>query len=253
MERIRNLPLYSKILLLALVVMTIVFAVVYPVVTSREGMLYNDHIFVPGTENGNTIYSAKVDDQLCYFTVTPDKTVTFRCGEKVYGPYTAKEDPTAIPKEDNMAHLMTGLEVREGDEILFRGGIYTGSIWLMVNEDGTPANFGVIATMSDGTMTDGKGNIIDPMEPSVSKILKIMDGPELTHKGIGGFWFVGLFVALWAAVGILFADELFRLQFLFSTRYPEDIEPSDLVLALRPIGQTIMVLATLGVYTIGLQ
>ena len=97
MERIKDLSLYGKLLLLALIVMAIVFAVVYPVVAAREGYLYNDQILVPGTENGNTIYSAQVKGEQWRITVTPDKTVTFRCGEKEYGPYTAKIDPTAIP------------------------------------------------------------------------------------------------------------------------------------------------------------
>lgn len=37
MERIKDLSLYGKLLLLALIVMALVFAVVYPVVAAREG------------------------------------------------------------------------------------------------------------------------------------------------------------------------------------------------------------------------
>lgn len=253
MERIKDLSLYGKLLLLALIVMAIVFAVVYPVVAAREGYLYNDQILVPGTENGNTIYSAQVKGEQWRITVTPDKTVTFRCGEKEYGPYTAKIDPTAIPKEDNLANLMTGVEVREGDDIRFRGGIFdTGSYWIMVNEDGTDASF-TISVGSGGTMRGPNGEIIDPMEPSVATVLKLMQGPELTHKGHGGFCFLGVFVSVIAAVQILFADELFRWRFIFRARNPEDIEPSDWELTMRPIAWTIMVAMALWVYIKGLQ
>ena len=258
MNRIKDwtegVPAFGKLLLLALIVMALVFAVVYPLVISREGYLYNDQILVLGTENGNTIYSAEVKGEQWRFTVTPDKTVTFRCGEKEYGPYTAKIDATAIPKEDHMANMMTGVEVREGDEILFRGGIYDmGAFWRMVNEDGTDASFTISAVGSDGTVLGPNGKIIDPMEPSVSTILKLMQGPELTHKGHGGFWFLGVFVSMIAAVQILFADELFRWRFIFRARNPEDIEPSDWELTMRPIAWTIMVLMVLWVYVMGLQ
>ena len=60
MDRIRELSRYGKLLLLVLIAMAVIFAVVYPVVTSREGYLYNERILVPSTENGNTTYSAKV-------------------------------------------------------------------------------------------------------------------------------------------------------------------------------------------------
>ena len=254
MERIKDLSLYGKLLLLALIVMALVFAVVYPVVAARKGVRYNDRILVPGTENGNTIYSAKVNGQLWRFTVTPDKVVTFRCGDKEYGPYTAKEDPTAIPEESSMASLMTGVEVRKGEEILFRGGIYDiGSYWIMVNEDGTDASFTISAVGSDGTVLSPDGEIIDPMEPSVSTILKLMNGPKLTHRGHGGFWFLGVFVSVIAAVQILFADALFRWRFIFRARNPEDIEPSNWELTMRPIAWTIMVAMALGVYIKGLQ
>lgn len=257
MNRIKNwtegIPAFGKLLLLALIVMALVFAVVYPVVAAREGYLYNDQILVPGTENGNTIYSAQVKGEQWRITVTPDKTVTFRCGEKEYGPYTAKIDPTAIPKEDNLANLMTGVEVREGDDIRFRGGIFdTGSYWIMVNEDGTYANF-TISVGSGGTMRGPNGEIIDPMEPSVATVLKLMNGPKLTHRGHGGFCFLGVFVSVIAAVQILFADELFRWRFIFRARNPEDIEPSDWELTMRPIAWTIMVAMALWVYIKGLQ
>ena len=251
MDRIKDLSLYGKLLLLVLIAMAVVFAVVYPITLSREGYLYEDKILVPATENGNTTYSAKAKGEEWCFTVTPDKTVTFRCGDKQYGPYTAKIDPTAIPKEDDMAHLMTGVEVRCGDEIVFRGGIYEVNSWrMMVNEDGTHANFTVSV---NGVVIDGDGEVIDPMEPSAATVLSLMNGPKLTHKGHGVFWFLGVFVSLIAAAYIIFPNELFRLHFIFYARNPEDIEPSDLELTMRPIAWTIMVILALVGYMMGLR
>lgn len=254
MQRIKDLSRYAQILLLVLVVMAIVFAVVYPVTISREGYLYNEHLLIPSTENGNTIYSAKVKGQQWRITVTADKTVNFRFGDKQYGPYTAKEDPSAIPAENGMAHLMTGVEVREGDEIIFRGGIYnTGSYWIMVNEDGSDASFQIYTSNSNGEIVDGNGNVIDTMQPSIGSILRLMQGPELTQKGDGFFWFVGTFLALFAAASILFADELFRMQFIFKAQDPDLIEPSEWTLAIRPVSWFILVVMVFAVYMIGLK
>lgn len=254
MQRIKNLSRYAQILLLVLVVMAIVFAVVYPVTISREGYLYNDRLLIPSTENGNTIYSAKVDGQQWRITVTADKTVTFQFGDKQYGPYTAKEDPSAIPKGNGMAHQMTGVEVRQGDEIVFRGGIYnTGSYWIMVNEDGSDASFQIYTSNSNGEIVDGNGNVIDTMQPSIGSILRLMQGPELTQKGDGFFWFVGTFLALFAAASILFADELFRMQFIFKAQDPDLIEPSEWTLAIRPVSWFILVVMVFVVYMMGLK
>jgi hypothetical protein len=249
-----GVPLYGKLLLLALMIMALVFGVIYPTVTSRKGVLYNDRILVPGTENGNTIYSAEVNGELWRFTVTPDKVVTFRCGDKEYGPYTVKEDPTAIPKESSMASLMTGVEVRNGEEILFRGGIYDfeGDTFRF-NEDGTSADFTITATLGNGTMVDENGKVIDPMEPGAGMILRLVNGPEITHKGHGGCWLLGFFLSVVAGVYILFADELFRLKFIFVADNPEDIEPSSLELGLRPVAWTMLAVAALVIYIMGLQ
>ena len=48
------------------------------------------------------------------------------------------------------------------------------------------------------------------MEPSVSTILDLMDGPALTHKGAWLGWFGGVLICVIAALAMLFADELFR-------------------------------------------
>lgn len=257
MERIRQLDRYQKGILLLLLAMILVFGMIYSAVTSRVGYLYNDVILQPSEANGCTIYSGKIRGQNCAFTVTDDKTVTFQCGEKTYGPYTAKEDPTAIPEEDTFSAHMTGVEVKDGEEIIFRGGIFemggSDSYWMLVNEDGNNASFVITAVMSDGTEVDGDGNVIDPMEPSVSEILHLMDGPELTKKGVWQAWFGGVFISLIVAATMLFADELFRWNLSFQIRNPDRAEPSDWELAGRYISWTLLTVMAAALYVIGLQ
>ena len=258
MERIKNLDRYQRGILLVLAAMATVFAVVYGVVTSRVGYLYNDQILMQVTENGNTMYRADVRGEEWCFTVTPDKTVTFRCGGKTYGPYTAKIDPTAVPKDQDMAEHMTGVEVRDKDEIIFRGGIMAigeyrehNRNWMMINEDGLVDNFISIGVTSTGAVIYPDG--YDPMEPSASTVLRLMEGPELTHKGEWLAWFGGLFISLITVVSILFADELFRLHLVFRVRDVELVEPSDWELAGRYIGWTLMGVLVLATYITGLK
>lgn len=97
-SRWTGLDRFQKVLLLVLSAMAAVFAVLYGVTVSKVGFLYRDVILVPHTQDGSTIYAGKLQGAEAAFTVTADKTVTFRWGDREYGPYTAAEDPSAHPQ-----------------------------------------------------------------------------------------------------------------------------------------------------------
>jgi len=97
------------------------------------------------------------------------------------------------------------------------------------------------------------GNIIDPMEPSVSTILDLMAGPEMTHKGEWLVWFCGVFVCFVATISILFADELFRLSLAFRIRNVEYAEPSDWEIGSRYIIWTLLPVCALVLFILGLR
>ena len=256
MARIRELNWYQKAILLLMTVMTVVFCVLYGFSGAKTGFLYQDKVLVLSHENGNAVYSGKLHGQSACFLVTPEGVVTFTYGEKIYGPYTVREDPTAIPKDDELAQYMTGIEICCGGEILFRGGIMeygSGSFLHMVSEDGTNASISVTATMSDGTVIDADGNIADEMEPSLSTVLELVRGPELTAKADWAGWFGGLLICGVTAALILFADELFRLGLVFRVQNVEDIEPSDWELASRYIPWTVLPIVALVLYLTGLR
>ncbi len=254
MERIKKLNRYQKGVLIVMIIISLVFAVIYPKIISRVGFAYKDSILVPTIESGNTVYSGKLMGEQAVFTVSEDKTVVFQYGDKIYGPYTAIEDPTAIPKDKEITEFMTGVELRKGDEILFRGGIerFADDYWLY-NEDGTLDNFGFSYVTSDGIERDENGNIIDPVEPSASTIWNLMNEPELTHKGEGFAWFGAVFICILNALSILFADELFRWNLRFQIRNVDRAEPSDWEIAGRYIGWTVMTIMALVIFIIGLQ
>ena len=254
MQRVKQLGRYPKIILLILAVMILAFTIVYPIVTARVGFLYEDTILVPSEENGATVYSGKIRGTAARFTVSADKTVVFQYGDTVYGPYTAKEDPTAIPKDVDSLVPMTGIELRCGDEIVFRGGVEKSGDWrFLYNEDGSFESLRITATMSDGTVVDEYGNPIDPMEPSVSTILDLMDGPALTHKGAWIGWFGGVLICVLGVVYILFADKLFRWNASFLIRNADEAEPSDWEIASRYITWTALPVLAMVVFILGLR
>jgi hypothetical protein len=126
-------------------------------------------------------------------------------------------------------------------------------MWWFVNADGSYAESGIVTIIGDGIVTDENGNVIDTMEPSLSTVWSLMEDPELQHKGDWGTWVIGLLICLFTTASILFADELFRWRYIFRVRDPDMIEPSDWELGMRPVAWTIMVLAALAVYIMGLR
>lgn len=254
MNKIKSLDRYQKCILLLMTIMVILFAVLYHMTIHREGLAYKGAILVPRQENGNTIYSGKIYGKQASFTVTADKTVTFQYGDTVYGPYTAKEDSTAIPQDVDHMDSVVGFELLDGNEIKFRGcvGNLYGS-WLLYNEDGSCESAAITYTSSDGLERDLNGNVIDPMEPSVSTLLDLMDGPGLTHKGESFFWFWGVFVCFINVILIIFSDEIFRLQLVFRIRNAEQAEPSGWEMTGRYVTWTLLVILALVIFYTGLR
>ncbi len=254
LERIKGLNRYQKGVLLFMAVMVIAFSAAYFVTLSRVGFSYRDTILVPSRENGGTVYSGELNGQPARFTVSEDQTVTFQHGDKTYGPYTAKEDPTAIPKDVEIAAAMVGVELLEGDSVLFRGGVLElGNEYWLYNEDGTPNNFemGHITITNEIELDEGGND--DPVEPSVSTILRLMNDPELTHKGEWIAWFGAMFICVLNAVLILFADEVFRWNLKFQIRDVEHAEPSELEIAGRYFSWTVLTILALVLFILGLQ
>ena len=250
MNRFRELGRYPKILLILLMGMTVIFAGVYGVVTSRVGFLHNDTIFVPRQENGITLYEATVDDQRCAFTVTAD-TVTLLWGDKTYGPYTLREDPTAVP--DDVSLPMTGIEILDGQKVYFRGGVTDEAtdFWLL-REDGKNA-FLMSYTLSDGVEYDMNGNPIDHKKPVPYQIVSLLREPELTHKGDWTVFLIGVFCTIATAVSILFSDELFYLSICFRVENAETAEPSDWYIACRNFSWLLLTIFTGAAFFMGLQ
>ena len=255
MERIRKLNSYQKGILIFMIAISLIFAVIYPKTISRVGYRYNNAILIPIEENGITVYSGNIQGQQAQLIVSNDDTVVFNYGDKTYGPYTVKEDPSAIPEDKEMNGSMTGIEVREGNDILFRGGVIDlGDFYWLYSEDGTSDSMiGFSYVTGDGIERDENGDPIDKMKPSVSTIYELTHNPQLTHKGVGIGWFGAVFICILNALFILFADELFRWNLAFQIRNVEYAEPSEWEIAGRYIGWTAMAIVAFVLFVMGLQ
>lgn len=253
MERIKQLGRDQKIILCLMMLMIVVFTIVYSITIAREGFLYKEAILVPNEENGVITYSGKIEGEQAVFTISEDKSIKFQYGDKVYGPYVIKEDETAIPEDSAMIDGMVGIEIYKGQEVIFRGSaMRMTDYWLLENEDGS-ADINIFATQSDGTVIDGNGNIVDPMEPSASTILEVANNPELTHKGHWFVWFLAVLYSCFVVISLIFADEIFRLRLAFRVRNVESVEPSDWEMTGRHLGWFVGPIIALVLFVTGLQ
>lgn len=253
MERIRNLETFQKVMLIISVLLVLVFSVLYPVVISRVGFEYMDSILVPEQSGGGTVYSGRIGGVEASFVVSADKTVEFHYGGDLYGPYAVVEDPKAVPEDVELGPHMTGVELYENGELLFRGGMYrSDGFILLYDEDGNAVSTGLSISFS-GVAYGPDGEPIDPMEPSSAVILDLVYGPELTHKGSYTPWFLGVVLCVMTAVSILYADELFRWSMSFRIRDADRAEPSDWELASRYIAWVLIPIMALVVFYLGLK
>ena len=253
MDCFRELDRYQKALLILLALMAVVFLAIYCQVSGREGYRYNDRIFVPETREDVTVYTGKLDGQEAAFTVTGN-AVTFRWGETEYGPYTVREDATAIPQDNDLKNSLTGIEVREKGEVIFRGGalVLGENNRLLFSQEGNSV-FNITVSTGTDTVIDINGNVVDPHEPQVHTILDLLEGPQLEKKGQWGIWFLCLLFSGITAVSILFADELFRLRLSFRVADPYGLEPSDWEIFGRYTSWTLITGLILVCYILGLQ
>ena len=253
-ERIRRLDRYQKGVMLVVAAMIIVFTVLYPVTILRVGFEYNDSILVPEQIDGGTVYSGRVGGERASFTVNTDGTVEFVCGDVSFGPYTAREDPSAVPADMRTETDVTGVELFERERLIFRGAVEEfGGRYLLFDEDGNTHGADIRVSFNGGSVYDGDGNLVDPIEPGAGTIIELMRSPELTHKGSWLMWLLGIFACAVTVCSILFADELFRWNLSFSIRNADRAEPTDWEIATRYISWTVLPIMALVIFILGLR
>ncbi len=253
MNKLKALNLYQKLILLLNFALILVFTMVYGSRANQVGYLYRGEIFVPEESQSSLVYTGELQGIPTSFTLSQDNTLVYQCGDTSYGPYTLQEDETAIPEE--MLGERTGWELRQGEDILFRGILFESSPHpVLVHEDGTMlVDVGMSISSSNGTLYDENARVIQESEPSIYTMVDIMTEPALTSKGNWEAWGFAVFVCVMTGITILFADELFRAGLLLKVREVEKVEPSDWEIAGRYLGWTVLSICALVYFILGLS
>lgn len=247
--KLKGLDFFQKGVLLALLAMILVFSALYPIAHARPVFSYRDTTLSVREENGSTLYTGTLGGQSARFVVSPNR-VTFHCGEEFYGPYTAREDPTALPQDAALSEYTAGVELRQDGEVVFRGGVlHTEDACRVFDPDGELVAY----TNCDGAEMDFTDLSNSTAEPAPSTILMLMARPPLTRRGTGLAWFGATAFCVLDACSVLFADALFRWHLSFRIRDPENAEPSDWEIVSRRIGWVVLALAALWLFILGLK
>lgn len=184
MSRWRAIPLFQRVLLVMLAAMPVFFAALYFILNGRLGVEYGGSLLLRSVQGETTLYAGRVDGKEAVFAVSPDGRVTYRFDGGDYGPYIVVEDPGAVPRDHDMADVLTGVEVRRGDEILFRGGWLDGGISVLIDESGAPVSTFSFSWHAGGKAYGPDGQEMDSShEPSVSFLLTLVLSPVLRHRG----------------------------------------------------------------------
>ena len=163
MSKWNTLTQFQRVLLIALAVLLAVFTAVYPILGRREGIPYRDALLLWSAQGETDVYAGRVDGERTVFTVAPDGTIQYRRGDTDYGPYAVTLDPSAVPRDSDMADVLTGVEVRDGEKILFRGGWYNSGFPLLVDEHGeTESPFTISVHTSGGKVYGPDGQALAP-------------------------------------------------------------------------------------------
>ena len=250
--RFIGLNLYQKVLIIFMAAMILVFTVLFALTVSREGYSYRNAILVPQEDSGDTVYVGRLKGKETKLTVTSDKTVTLDWGGTIYGPYILREDESAIPAEMHRSYI-TGLEIRCGEEVLFRGCYeFYNPEWVYIydeEENLVSADTPISRTGTVGlTYTAGPTYAVDKVEPAVGELIELTEGPALTHKGYWLGWLAGILFCVCNTIWILYADELFTFSMSVRIKNAASAQPTGWEIWKRCVGWTVLCLDALACF-----
>ena len=246
---------YRRVLLIAMAVEILAFFVAVLAAVNRPGLEYGGTLLYPRTEGETRVYEGKLDWKPVRFTVSPEGAVTYQRGEYDYGPYQVTVDPAAFPgtlgEHDGTSNL--GLEIRQGDEVVFRGGYCPEralSLWDGDGEPGWDMSFSVESSGGEATLyVDGREVTQEEQyAPALSVLAAVALGPELTHRGSLLAWLGVTLIALVNVLQICFPGFFFRLSLWGHVRNVDEAEPSELYVVGEYIEWAVLALLCLVLY-----
>ena len=239
---------YRRVLLLVMAIEILAFFFATLVMINRPGLEYQDALLYPGTERDIQIYQGAVDGETARFTVTPGGEVSYQWGEYTYGPYQISEDPSAVPDGYEGSQ---GIEIRLGDEVLFRGCYLPSSTFPLIQEDGESLWEDSNIYMISGEQIWRNGQEIterEYREPSLSALARVALGTELTRQGNILLYLLITVLAVFNVLQICFPGLFFRRYIRWRVRDPELAEPSDFYIAMERMEWVVLAIVCLVLY-----
>ena len=239
---------YRRVLLLVMAAEILVFFIANVLAFLRPGLEYQDALLYPRTEGELQIYQGKVDGETARFTVTPGGEVSYQWGEYTYGPYQITEDPAAVPDGYEGSQ---GIEIRLGDEVLFRGCYLPSSTFPLIQEDGESLWEDSNIYMISGEQIWRNGQEIterEYREPSLSALARVALEPELTRQGNILLYLLITVLAVFNVLQICFPGLFFRRYIRWRVRDPELAEPSDFYIAMERMEWVVIAIVCLVLY-----
>lgn len=210
----------QKILVLIQLGLIALFLLLYLIFGTQQFVELGDTDLCCREKDGAVTYSGQVDGKQAVFTVRSDRTVEYRLGDTLYGPYTIVFDDSISPEDYSIPAFITkpealrGVELRCGGEVLFRGAYMTSDLLplLLFHEDGTRI----------GSLSENLSG-----EPAPELILELALAPDTEWRGEFTFFVLGVLICVFNVLSILYADEQFRFAMRLHIRNTDDVEPSD--------------------------
>lgn len=248
----REMTWYRRVLLTVMVLEILVFGVLTAAAVSRPGVPYGDGFLLPRMEGDLRIYEGTVDGEPARFTISPGGEVSYRWGDFQYGPYQVLKDQTAVP-EGIPVREETGLEIRRGDAVLFRGSYDQDSPIPLTDESGEPVwdmTFSVGSIGGETTVyVDGREVSWEEQHaPRLAAVAEMALGPELEHRGSIGYYLLVTLLAVLNILQICFPGFFFRLSLLGHVRNREDAEPSDFYIGMEQLEWAFLAVVCLALY-----
>ena len=252
-EKWTEMSWFRRILLLWMAAMILGFGIAMPVVRAAQGIEYGDDFLRLRQEGEVRYYEGEVDWEDAAFTVWPGGRVEYRWGEYTCGPYQVSVVPDAAP--EGFGSAMTGLEIRQGDQVLFRGGYLKDSFQILYQENGEPLwDTRIPYSVAGGETVIGEAGQVNIREkqPSLTALARAALDPELVRRGSVGIYLGVTLLALLNAVQICFPGFFFRLSLWGHVRNVDDAEPSEFYIGVERAEWVLLALLMPVLYWYGL-
>ena len=217
----QNRTKLQKVLLAALYVMALVFALLTAVLRTQERVYMGGMMMALSHEGDTAVYTARQDG----YDVTVRRweenggiTVDYTRGSHIHqvGRVTYPEGSIS----DKNGRKLPRVQVHLDGRLLF-DGCYDPQVTRITQRyfglNGYPQGFSAATTIThEGVRVDA--------DLSVAAILGFADGPELSVRGSWEGYFVCLLLTAIAAAGIAFPHAVFRWNHRFTVKNPEPTE-----------------------------